>query len=275
MSALTSWTYPLGDLRHIPESIRAYGRVVDRNDARRLWPRPPRLPRPIVMDQRWEDLVFLHWRVRSRDVSPLLPAGCRPDEFDGSSWVGLIGFRMVGAGIGYGRPIPYLGTFAEINVRLYSVDQEGRRGVVFRSLDADRLAVVAGTTIVGIPYRWSSIRTTADNSRITYRSRRLAPPYRSATTDFGIERGNTDMTDDPLAQFLTARWGLHTMLAGRLFYIPNIHRRWSLTDARSTHCSDQLVEAAGLPNVSANAPDSVLFAGGVSTQFGRPLLVHA
>ena len=80
------------------------------------------------MDQRWENLAFLHWRVPSEAVAPLLPAGCRPDEFDGSSWVGLIGFEMVDAGLGYGCPVPYFGTFDEINVRLYSIDADGRRG---------------------------------------------------------------------------------------------------------------------------------------------------
>ena len=34
------------------------------------------------------------------------------------------------------------GSFLETNVRLYSVDEHGRRGVVFRSLEADRLLPV-------------------------------------------------------------------------------------------------------------------------------------
>lgn len=226
------------------------------------------------MDQRWERLVFLHWRVPSHRVAPLLPSGCTPDEFDGSSWVGLIGFHMVGAGFGYKHPVPYFGTFPEINVRLYSVDADGRRGVVFRSLEASRLAVVAGTNLAGIPYRWASMAIDDDGSEIAYRSTRLAPPLRGRTTDFGVVRGSRDMSDDALAVFLTARWGLHTSSAGRLLYIPNVHRRWQLSDAELTHCSDQLVGAAGLPNVSSQPPDSVLYAPGVSTQFGRPYTVR-
>ncbi|MGA9871796.1 MAG: DUF2071 domain-containing protein [Rhodococcus sp. (in: high G+C Gram-positive bacteria)] len=233
------------------------------------------LPRPILMGQRWEDLVFLHWRVPSVDVAPLLPKGCIPDEFDGSSWVGLIGFRMVGAGLGYGRPIPYFGTFAEINVRLYSVDAEGRRGVVFRSLEASRLAVVLGTNIAGVPYRWSSISTRETQRRISYRSTRLTPPHRGATTDFGAVRTSRDMTRDPLAQFLTARWGLHTSYAGRLLYVPNLHSRWRLFEAELTHCQDELVDRAGLPNVAAQQPDSILCGNGVTTQFGRPHVVRS
>ncbi|MDJ0394078.1 DUF2071 domain-containing protein [Rhodococcus sp. G-MC3] len=248
---------------------------MDHDGGRRVWPRPPILPRPILMDQRWERLVFLHWRVSSRLVAPLLPKGCSPDEFDGSSWVGLIGFHMVGAGFGYRRPIPYFGTFPEINVRLYSVDADGRRGVVFRSLEASRLAVVLGTNLAGVPYRWGSMAIEDDRSAISYRSTRLAPPHRGVTTDFGVVRGSRDMSDDALARFLTARWGLHTSLAGRLLYVPNVHRRWQLVDAEVTHCRDQLVGAAGLPNVSNRPPDSVLYAPGVSTQFGWPHAVRA
>lgn len=261
-------------LHRIPRAIAPIVHDMDCDGGRRLWPRPPLLPRPIVMDQRWERLVFLHWRVSSDLVAPLLPHGCIPDEFDGSSWVGLIGFRMVGAGLGYRRPVPYLGTFPEINVRLYSADTDGRRGVVFRSLEASRLAVVLGTNLLGVPYRWASMAIADDRSAISYRSSRLAPPLRGTTTEFGVVRGSRDMSDDALAVFLTARWGLHTSLAGRLLYVPNVHRRWELSDGTVTHCNDQLVGAAGLPNVSNRPPDSVLYSPGVSTQFGRPYTVR-
>ena len=43
-----------------------------------------------------------------------------------------------------GVPLPYFGTFAETNVRLYSVDAAGRHGVLFRSLETTRLAVGGG-----------------------------------------------------------------------------------------------------------------------------------
>jgi uncharacterized protein YqjF (DUF2071 family) len=54
----------------------------------------PPLAGRATASQRWSDLVFLHWRVDADQVAPLLPAGLRPDEFDGSSWVGLIPFVL-------------------------------------------------------------------------------------------------------------------------------------------------------------------------------------
>ena len=237
---------------------------------RELWPQPPDLPRPVIMDQRWERLTFLHWRVEPSAIAHLFPVGTEPDVFDGSTWVGLIGFEMVGAGLGYGHPVPYFGTFPEINVRLYSVDGDGRRGVVFRSLEASRLAVVLGTNAAGVKYRWARMSIDDDGSEIRFRSKRLAPPSRGATTDFAVRRGTKDMSDDPLAVFLTARFGMHTSVAGRLLYVPNVHEQWPLVDASLVRCDDQLIAAAGLGDIASGAPESVLFSPGVRTQFGRP-----
>lgn len=98
----------------------------------------------MLLDQHWRDLTFVHWRVEPDLVAPLLPPGTRPDVYDGSSWVGLIPFRLAGAAFGQGPPLPYVGSFPETNVRLYSVDAAGRRGVVFCSLESARLAFVLG-----------------------------------------------------------------------------------------------------------------------------------
>src|SRR5436189_68825 len=76
-------------------------------------------------------------------VQRFFPPGTRPDVFEGRTYVGLVPFRMVGTGLPHGPAVPYLGSFLETNIRLYSIDEAGRRGVVFRSLDANRLAVVA------------------------------------------------------------------------------------------------------------------------------------
>ena len=119
------------------------------------WPGAPELPAPVIMDQRWTDAVFLHWRIPDAVAAPFMPPGVVPDDFDGSAWVGLIGFRMQGAGLGRGPGIPYFGSFNEINVRLYSREPDGTRGVVFLSLDATRLAVVLAARAAGIPYVWS------------------------------------------------------------------------------------------------------------------------
>lgn len=232
---------------------------------------PPLASRP-VMSQWWRDLAFVHWRVAAADVAPLLPAGVRPDLFDGSAWVGLIPFRMVDAGVGSGPAVPWLGTFLETNVRLYSVDATGRHGVVFRSLDCSRLAATLGARAVfGTPYHWARMRLERHDggAALTYESARRGRP-RGAGGRLTLDLGGDLGEPDDLAVFLTARFGLHTRAAGRTWWVPNTHGRWPLRAAQVAHLSDSLVAAAGLPGVAERAPDSVLYSPGVHTRFGRP-----
>src|SRR4029450_2941718 len=94
-------------------------------------PEAPILPWPRILRQNWLNLSFLHWAVGPASIAHLYPAGIEPDTFDGISYVGVVPFQM-----------RYFGPFLETNVRLYSVDQTGRRGVVFLSLDTNRLDMV-------------------------------------------------------------------------------------------------------------------------------------
>ncbi len=224
-----------------------------------------------IMHQQWRDLSFLHWRVDPDRVAPLLPRGTVPDIHDGSSWVGLIPFRMVGAGLGRGPAIPWLGTFLETNVRLYSVDRAGRRGVVFKSLEASRAGVVVGARLgFGVPYMWAKMRLRRVAKDVEYTTSRRWPPRAGADSRIVVRPGPPLTEPNPLADFVTARWGLHTSWLGRTLYVPNTHPRWPLHHADLLHLDDGLVAAAGLPGVTDRPPDSVLWSPGVETVFNVP-----
>lgn len=202
-------------------------------------------------------------------VAPWLPPGTRPDLYDGSAWVGLIPFRLTGARFGTGPVLPYVGSFPETNVRLYSVDRAGRRGVVFRSLEAARLPFVLGARLaLGLPYTWARMAIHTDGNRWTYTSRRRWPAPRGASTRVVVEVGDSVVRHDPLADFLTARWALHTRVRGRTRYLPNAHPAWPLVRARLVELSDDLLAVAGFPDLADRPPDSVLFSPGVRTRFG-------
>jgi uncharacterized protein YqjF (DUF2071 family) len=229
------------------------------------------------MDQRWTDAVFLHWRIPEPVAARYMPPGVVPDTFDGSAWVGLIGFRMQGAGLGRGPGIPYFGTFTEINVRLYSRAPDGTRGVVFLSLDASRLAVVLAARAAGIPYVWARTGFVTglawDPAGRVHRSsgyavRRLRGGARS---DFAVVPKLDAEAADPLSVHLTARFGLHYRLGRRTLHVPNTHTAWPLYQAEVTVLEDQLVRAAGIE--VTGPPASVLYSPGVRTQFGRPRAV--
>ncbi|WP_222265110.1 YqjF family protein [Modestobacter marinus] len=228
-------------------------------------------PRPVrrtVFTQGWRDVTFLHWAVDPAVVAPLLPAGARPDELGGATYVGLIPFRMRRIGLLGAPGMPWVGSFAETNVRLYSVDEQGRRGVVFRSLEADRLLpVLAARWVAHLPYLWSRMRVEREGDQLTYRSDRRWPGPRGAGGTVVVRVGDPLPEPGPLARFLTSRWGLHQTTGRRLAYWPNEHPAWPLYAADLLALDDDLVAAAGLPSV-AGAPDSVLFSPGVDVRFG-------
>src|SRR5689334_6167547 len=237
---------------------------------------PAELVGPRLMRQDWTRLAFIHWAVDPALVAPLLPTGTRPDVLDGVTYVGLIPFEMRRAGFGRGPAVPFFGDFAETNVRLYSVDDEGHHGIVFRSLETSRLLVALGARVAfGTPYMWARMRIRQDGDRIDYATRRRWPRPRGAGARISVRIGEPIAEPSEIQQFVTARFGLHTRYLGRTLWIPNHHEPWPLRTATIESLDDELVAAAGLPGVSRRAPDSVMYADTVRTEFGAPIVVRS
>lgn len=226
------------------------------------------------MRQDWTRLTFIHWAVDPALVAPLIPDGTYPDTLDGVTYVGLIPFEMRRAGFGRGPAVPFFGDFAETNVRLYSVDDEGNHGIVFRSLETSRLAVMLGARAAfATPYMWARMRIAQHGDVIDYTTRRRSPGPRRVGGHITVRIGEPITDPSPVDLFVTARFGLHTRYLGRTLWIPNHHHPWPLRTATIEHLEDGLVAAAGLPGVVDRAPDSVMYADTVSTAFGAPIVV--
>ena len=233
-------------------------------------PAAPPLTSSALSAQHWDNLTFVHWPVDPAAISGLFPPGVRPDVLDGESYVGLVPFQMRGAGPSR-LPVPYFGSFCETNVRLYSVDRHDRHGIVFATLDADRLATVLLARIgLGLPYAWSSMSARRDGDELTYRSLRRWPGRsRRAASTVAIRIGDVV---EPTARetWLTARWGLHTRVAGRTVWVPNRHDSWPLRAAELLRLDADLVAACGI-RIDPDRQLRPLFSAGVATTFGRPV----
>lgn len=225
--------------------------------------------RPLLTMQ-WRDLAFLHWQVDTGAAARLMPPGIRPDLFHGVSYAGLIAFRMHDVGMPGLPALPYLGSFPETNVRLYSVGPDGRRGVVFCSLDAARLLpALLGRAAVRLPYQWSGMRVRRRGDVISYASLRRWPRP-GARLQLALRVGERLEHPSDLEHFLTARWGLHTAwYGGRAHYLPNEHPRWPLYRAALVRLEENLLATAGLPP-PAGEPASVLYSPGVTVRMGAP-----
>lgn len=90
---------------------------------------------PVVMYQRWEELLFLHWQVDPELVQRELPAGLTVDTFGGAAWIGVVPFQMKKVRPRFLPAVGSLSNFPELNLRTYVFDSQGRPGVWFYSLD--------------------------------------------------------------------------------------------------------------------------------------------
>ena len=240
---------------------------------------PPDLARPVVFDQHWSELTFVHWPVEPASVVHLFPPGVRPDVFaDGMTYVALVPFVMSGIRLGASPPVPYFGSFLETNIRLYSIDDAGRHGVLFLSLETSRLAVVPLTRLgLGMPYTWARMRLdrtpgAADTvgRTLTYRSERRWP-RRGLRSRLTVTVGEV-VQPTALEVWLTARWGAHTRVGGRTWWVPNEHAEWPLHTAEVIDIDDDLLPASGVRPCGDRL--RVLYSPGVRTRFGRPAVLR-
>lgn len=143
--------------------------------------------------------------------------------------------------------LPWLSRFGEVNVRTYVHDTRGRPGIWFLSLDAARLpAVLAARAGYRLPYFWSGIRVEASRDRTGYRCRRRQGDAR-CDAEVRLESPLAETGRDELADFLTARYRLYTVIAGRLAAAEAEHPPWPLRQATVLSLNQNLLTAAGLP----------------------------
>lgn len=233
---------------------------------------PPAAIERTIMRQRWTDLAYFHWPYPPDVVQALLPDGLTVDTHDGAAWVGLVPFVMRDVRVGPLSPLPYLGTFVEINVRTYVVDRLGRRAVWFWSLDVPRSAIVlVARTCFSLPYCWSArARHEVDGDRHRFTMRRSWPrsggaaPFADAS--FRVGAPLADASTAELDHFLTARWALSTVRGGSLRRGRVHHERWPLHEVHDVELSQTVVEAAGLPSPTG-APHA-LWSPGVAVSIG-------
>ena len=85
------------------------------------------------LSARWENLIMANFAVDPEVLQPYLPNGVELDIYKHKTYVSLVGFMFKKTSL-FQIPIPFLGTFEEINLRFYVKRVDGntiKRGVVF------------------------------------------------------------------------------------------------------------------------------------------------
>lgn len=209
----------------------------------RPWPLPEQ---PWLHRQSWRDLLFAHWPVPAAALRAHVPAPLSVQEFDGTSWVGVVPFRMSGVS-GRGLPsVPGLSSFAELNVRLY-VEYQGKPGVWFLSLDAaSRAAVWAARRFFHLPYHHARMRVESASDEVVYDSVRVHDGVRFEG-DYGPISEVYEARPGTLEHFLTERYCLYARSPSGRLYRGHIHHwPWPLQAARAEIRENTLLGPHGI-----------------------------
>lgn len=249
MSSHPDWAesdaVPEGISEHSPHSVK--------------WP---------VMYQGWERLTFLHWRYQPEAIRPLIPCDLELDTFDGAAWIGLTPFIVTGLRLPGLPALPWISEFLEMNIRTYVRGPDGERGIWFFSLEADRLAAVAGARMsYWLPYRWANMSISTHSEQVEYSSRRHLG---SGEARIAIRR-ILPIRAHEQERFLTARFRLYTTLGGRLAFAQVEHAAWPLESAIALRVEQNVIENSDVP-APAGEP-LAHFSPGVYVRIGLPDLV--
>ncbi|MEO2013098.1 MAG: DUF2071 domain-containing protein [Fuerstiella sp.] len=223
--------------------------------------------------QTWNDLLFVHWRVSPELLQPLLPEGMTVETFDGDGWLGLVPFSMEKVRPWWFPAVPGISWFLETNLRTYVTLPNGRSGVWFFSLDANkRLAVRVARRFWHLPYFDADLSLRRDTTQMTCRGKRHGQQDVSYEIDAKLnsERQLAVAEEGSLEHFLLERYVLFArrpdgrILAGRVHHSP-----YTFCTPEETTVQQTLTASIGCPIPADREPDHIVFSPGVDVAVGE------
>ncbi|MBW3614815.1 MAG: DUF2071 domain-containing protein [Actinobacteria bacterium] len=233
------------------------------------------VPVPVAY-QGWRRVAFLHWAYDPDAVRPLVPPELDLDLSDGSAWVSLTPFDVVGFHPPGLPALPGVSSFPETNLRTYVRGPDGRDGLWFLSLEVASAPTVAGARLAyGVPYNLArmQVEEVDDGSAIRYRSTRVGDEEVGHDLVVRPLEPLTAEQRTPFDDWLTGRWRAYGRRAGMLLEVSVAHQPWPLAGGRVEVLHETITAAVGLPPPNGEAV--VHTSPGVDARLGPPRPVAA
>jgi len=230
--------------------------------------------RRVVMRQRWEELLFLHWEMNPDLIQATLPSGLEVDTMDGKAYLGLVPFFMRGVRPSFLPTVPGISDFMECNLRTYVVGPEGP-GVWFYSLDCNQvIAVELARTCFHLSYYHAEMSSTRQGDWVDYNTKRLYKSSLRHNEKLSRYRYRAEPKQQPgmaelggLEFFQVERYLLYAanfrkniLYSGRVWHEP-----YQVAPAEVDVLDDHLVEVAGF-NKLERPPEHLHYSQGVSVE---------
>ena len=187
---------------------------------------------PVVLHQRWRELLFLHWAAPPSALRSLIPDELDLDLWEGRAYVGVIPFVITETRARFLPPLPGLSEYYEINTRTYvrrrrsgrssaaaTGGAAGESGVWFFALDASNVAMVAGARAGWqLPYFPCTAqrrhRPQPGGAVTRYRSARIGPVATPGElhVEYRVHEALGSAAPGTLEHFLVERYVLFTKL---------------------------------------------------------------
>lgn len=203
----------------------------------------------LAMFQRWERLLFAHWRVEASVLRPMLPSGLSLDLYEGEAWVAVTPFEITRLRLRGLPPLPGASRFPELNVRTY-VTAGGKPGVWFFSLDAgSAIAVFFARRLYRLPYFHARMASVRRGETVSYRCDRrgeAGPGGAEFLAEYAPVGETFRAAPGSREEWLTGRYRLYASHRGSLLRAEIEHEPWTLRAARAEILRNTMADAAGI-----------------------------
>ena len=221
------------------------------------------------LSARWENLIMANYEVNPDVLKPFLPQGVELDFYNDKTYVSLVGFMFNKTSL-FNIPIPFLGTFEEINLRFYVKRVEAdtvKRGVVFinETVPYKLVAWLANKLYkehyIAIPTK-NEIKISGLFKNVQYQWK-INKEWNHIAVQAAIE--NEEMLPESVEEFIFEHYYGYTKLNNLLSQEYSVnHPRWlvnKVTD-HSIHCDFGSMYGNDFSFLSGHQPDSVILAEG-------------
>jgi uncharacterized protein YqjF (DUF2071 family) len=221
------------------------------------------------LSARWENLIMANYEVNPDVFIPYLPKGVELDFYNKKTYVSLVGFMFKKTSL-FKIPVPFLGTFEEINLRFYVKRVEGdtlKRGVVFinETVPYKLVAWLANKLYkehyIAVPTK-NTIAITNFSKNIKYQWK-INEEWNHIAVNAAKEK--EQMLPGSMEEFIFEHYYGYTKINNQVSQEYKVnHSRWQVNKVidYSIHCDFKSMYGNDFTFLSSQQPDSVIIAEG-------------